>query len=76
MLFVTPDSKVFFLLDRPSYDQLYFWMTFSIFLLELLLKNDIKFQEWMLFQTSADPEGGQGVQTPWKITSYMGFYRK
>ena len=26
---------------------------------------------------SADPEGGQGVRTPtpWKITSYMGFYR-
>ena len=24
---------------------------------------------------SAEPEGGQGVQTPWKITSYMGFYR-
>ena len=28
---------------------------------------------------SADPEGGQGVRTPsppWKITSYMGFYRE
>ena len=24
---------------------------------------------------SADPEWGQGVRTPWKITSYMGFYR-
>ena len=24
---------------------------------------------------SADPEGAQGVRTPWKITSYMGFYR-
>ena len=25
---------------------------------------------------SADPEGGQGVRPPpWKITSYMGFYR-
>ena len=22
-----------------------------------------------------DPERGQGVRTPWKITSYMGFYR-
>ena len=26
---------------------------------------------------SVDPEGGQGVRTPpWKITSYMGFYRE
>ena len=24
---------------------------------------------------SADPEAGQGVRTPWKITSYMGSYR-
>ena len=24
---------------------------------------------------SADPERGQGVRTPWKITSYMGFFR-
>ena len=23
---------------------------------------------------SADPEAGQGVRTPWKITSYMGSY--
>ena len=29
-------------------------------------------------QPSADPEGGggQGVRTPWKIASYMGFYRE
>ena len=28
-------------------------------------------------QPSADPEGrGQGVRTPWKITSYLGFYRE
>ena len=27
--------------------------------------------------TSADPEGGTGGQDPpWKITSYMGFYRE
>ena len=30
-----------------------------------------------LARASADPEGGQGVWTPpWKITSYMGFYRE
>ena len=22
-----------------------------------------------------DPEGGYGVRPPWKVTSYMGFYR-
>ena len=27
-------------------------------------------------QPSADPEGGTGVRTPWKITSYMGIYRE
>ena len=26
-------------------------------------------------QACADPEGGKGVRIPWKITSYMGFFR-
>ena len=32
-----------------------------------------------LLRTSADPEGGGGTgghDPPWKITSYMGFYRE
>ena len=27
-------------------------------------------------QPSADPEGDRGSGPPWKITSYMGFYRE
>ena len=27
-------------------------------------------------KSNADPDGGGGVRTPWKITSYMGFYRE
>ena len=33
----------------------------------------------MVSNTSADPEGGggdRGSGPPWKITSYMGFYRE
>ena len=26
-------------------------------------------------QACADPEGGKGVGIPWKITSFMGFFR-
>ena len=33
-----------------------------------------KFQRKL--DSSADPEGGLGVWTPWKITSYMGFYKE
>ena len=56
-------------------------------LIRILTQNDVHLKFQMFHRklatventdqaASADPEGDRGSGPPWKITSYMGFYRE